>query len=301
LLDFDFDSTRGCDEECRDCCESDEVPGGTFDRGWDRSNDPSQDGVSVRGFTAEGVAPATVSSFRIDRYEVTRARFARFVDSYDLWRSRGLPVVGVGDHPSAEWRDTWDAYLPEDAASLEGRVRACGAQSAWSLGDATLPMNCISWYISLAFCIWDDARLPTEAEWHYAATGGNEQRAFPWSVPPNARVIDETYAVIAAEMIQPVGSVASRDAARWGTHDLAGNVREWTLDAAPADPVSYTGACYDTPCIDCTCNVLTAEATRVRRGGDFSSDTAHARPAWRSDLAREESDLVTGIRCVRNL
>src|SRR5213076_223676 len=57
-----------------------------------------------------------------------------------------------------------------------------------------LPITCATWFELYALCIWDGGFLPTEAEWNYAAAGGNEQRAYPWSSPSSSLTIDETYA-----------------------------------------------------------------------------------------------------------
>jgi formylglycine-generating enzyme len=192
------------------CCAITAVPGGTFNR----DNDT--------------LYPATVSDYMLDRFEITVGRFRAFVKAYP----GSKPVAGVGSHPliaGSGWDATWDKWLPADQTALMIAVQ-CGSSSAQTWTDApgpneNLPMNCITWYLAFAFCAWDGGRLPTEAEWNYAAAGGSEQRDYPWgSTAPDAN-----YAVF--DVITPaiVGSKPSGDS-KWGQSDLAGSMVEWILD-----------------------------------------------------------------------
>jgi len=191
-----------------------------------------------------GEFTSAVSTFRLDRFEVTVGRFRRFVDAYDSWRPRH-PIAGEGQHPrlssASAWQPTYDDALPQSAAALRSDISCDEMFQTWSSDSArdSLPINCVSWYAAFAFCIWDGGRLPTESEWEYAASGGNARYTYPWGDSPAPDDVDGTYAVYnclgsgmydcSFKGIQPVGS-RPLGMARYGQLDLAGSMWEWGLD-----------------------------------------------------------------------
>jgi formylglycine-generating enzyme required for sulfatase activity len=262
------------------------VPGGTFDR--------SYDGVD---FTDPNY-PATVSDFYLDKYEITVGRFRVFVNA-GMGTQKSPPAAGAGANPgisSSGWDSTWNTNLPVDTASLKTSLKCYSGYQTWTDTPGTnesKPANCLDWSTAFAFCAWDGGRLPTEAEWNYAASGGSEQRYYPWSSPPTSTTIDDSYAVYNCGgtcSIQNVGSKSPKGDGTWGQSDLAGNVWEWTLDWY-ADP-------YPMPCNNCA--DLTVASLRVIRGGSFGDVASGLRSADRGydDPWYYLYDLF-GARCAR--
>lgn len=239
------------------CCSSAVVPGGTFYR--------SYDGLTY----TDNAYPATISSFRLDKYEVTLGRFRKF----------------------------WFASANQTA--LKAAVKSCSSPpSQWTDSPGpyeNVPMNCISWSEASAFCAWDGGRLPTEAEWNYAASGGSEQRVYPWSVPPGNATIDQSF----AWYLMPSAGVAGIDSpkgdGRWGHSNLSGNVREWVLDL-------YSWPYPITPCVDCA--NLSVGSGRVARGGGFADQPGALLSSYRGDYGGHPATYRSGwlgVRCARPL
>lgn len=290
-----------CGSGSESCCTSLLVTGGTYDRTYTNN-----------GSGATGQAdPATVADFRLDKYEVTVGRFRQFVSAWNHGAG-WTPPAGSGKHTHLNgglglansaspgtyetgWVTSENIRIAPTSTNL-----ACAANyDTWTTTAAsreTLPINCVSFWESAAFCVWDGGFLPTEAEWEYAAAGGSEERQYAWGTA--APGTENQYAIYdcgypsaggctGVVNIAPVGTPTS-GAGRWGQLDLAGNVYEWNLD---------WNAPYVTPCTDCA--ALSVASFRVFRGGYFSGDTSILLPPIRSYGAPTYRASGLGFRCAR--
>ncbi|MGA9654616.1 MAG: SUMF1/EgtB/PvdO family nonheme iron enzyme, partial [Polyangia bacterium] len=270
-----------------DCCASLLVPGGTFYRSYDDVD-----------FTDMSY-PATVNDFYLDKYEITVGRFRQFVNA-GMGTQASPPASGAGANSlitGSGWDSTWNTNLAANTAALTAAISCDAAWQTWTdtAGEnESQPMNCLDWYAAFAFCAWDGGRLPTEAEWNYAASGGSEQRYYPWSSPPTSTTIDDSHAVYCGGSCggtQNVGSKSPKGDGKWGHSDLAGNVWEWTLD--------WYGT-YQMPCDNCADITDASASSRVVRGGGFNSSASYLRSAYRyiGDGPWYDSNSL-GARCAR--
>jgi formylglycine-generating enzyme required for sulfatase activity len=107
-----------------------------------------------------------------------------------------------------------------------------GGSCNWKTGRDDHPVNCVDWNQATAFCKWIGARLPTEKEWEYVASGGSEGRTYPWgNDEPGARPCWDGEGSDLGKGNRtttcPVGSHKASDS-KWGLHDISGNVWQWT-------------------------------------------------------------------------
>ncbi len=161
--------------------------------------------------------------------------------------------------------------------------------------DDTHPMVKVSWHDAKAYCAWTGGRLPTEAEWEYAARAGRETK-YPWgNTMSRDRAnygADECCGGKAEgrdrwENTSPVGSFPPND---FGLHDVSGNVWEWCEDGYRADA-------YEAP-LPSPSPADAAQLQRVLRGGSWSCDPWLTRLSYRLGAdADSDSNYGGGFRC----
>jgi sulfatase modifying factor 1 len=301
-----------CGPEHEDCCTTIEVPAGAYVRSFDGVScpgGPHAGGPPALGCYTTPAHPATISKVRLDKYLVTVARFKRFLAfaRANDWRpprgsglhghlngGKGLADIGVpGGGFESGWSNGWsDDTLVADLGDNDNTV-------------PNMPVNGVTWAQAYAFCIWDGGFLPSEAEWNYVAAGGDQQRVYPWSHPPQ----DTTLSCAQAAYIGPddpnacvasgaywVGAKSPVGDGRWGHADLAGSRGEWTLDWLRD---------YVDPCVDCvnlqspdTSAIIPIPSSRVVRG--YARDVGpSAPPRLLTSLRGDDSNPWVGFRCAR--
>jgi formylglycine-generating enzyme required for sulfatase activity len=291
-----------------DPCLTLQVKGGSFELG------RNEDGTRADDFPTGSANEVpehrvTVGGYWLDKYEVTVGRFRRFVDAYD----GTLPGGGAGlgaNQPGSGWSTDWNHLLPASAEALRARLAVADPDdntvvATWTdspSANECRPINGLDWALAFAFCIWDGGRLPTDAEWEFAAAGGDEERLFPWgSAPPGRRAVSGCSfagtASCTASDLPRIGSTSPAGDGRFGHVDLAGSVSEPTRDAYDPNFYSVPQAAGS--------NVVNlgfygAYPDITLRGGAYDSTAENLRGVVRRNWVIVNPSPELGVRCARD-
>ena len=246
------------------------------------------DGTFIMGLTDEdpldiqnaGRKRISLSTFYMDRFEVTNAEYREFLNSIsNNKRQNRLPDSTVWNEANSQ--ANWETYFRGSSRS-------------------DYPVVGISWKDARQYCKWDGKRLPTEAEWEYAARAGRVGGIYPWRgfstqdeegrylanfSPGSQGASADGYSFTA-----PVGSFPPN---RWGLHDMAGNVAEWVQDA-------YTNSYSSLPKLNPVYRDST-ENRRVVRGGSWASNQFYIGVGVRKAQPMDEGSPRIGFRCAADV
>jgi formylglycine-generating enzyme required for sulfatase activity len=228
------------------------VPAGSFLMGTTSEQVSAQLALDPPGFVRGAFGSETpqrtveiTQGYWIDKYEVTNAAFDAFVqdggyDKEELWLPEGWA-----------WRTAQTSNLPRNCYS----------------DQPNNPRVCVTWYEAEAYARWRGGRLPTEAEWEYAARGP-EGLIYPWGNefdPARANVLKSPGPM-------PVGSFEG--GVSWiGAHDMAGNAMEWVQDWLDKD--------YYEQNVNVDPQGPESGQVKVEKGGWWGSNPFVARSAYR--------------------
>jgi sulfatase modifying factor 1 len=256
------------------------IKGATFEMGTDKADIPNLQKVfnlDHPEIFAEEMPRHQVKldSFYLDKYEVTNADFKKFLDKNPAWQKDKIPAELHNGKYLGDWSD-----------------------NEFPKGKAEFPVVFVSWYAAVAFCRSERKRLPTEAEWEFAARGGLKNTLFPWG----DQMPDKTRVNFGASGFGSAIAVGSYSPNGYGLFDMAGNVweflaDEWQLYSPKTEIQVNPVAGGDFFLNDSYRQVKTR---RALRGGSYGGAPLNLLVTYRdSHLPANAGDHV-GFRCAQN-
>jgi formylglycine-generating enzyme required for sulfatase activity len=267
----------------------------------------------TEGFPADGEGPVrkiSLDPFYIDTYPVTNEAFAEFVrvTGYHTEAERfGWSFVFNGHISADEFARTveatvlgaewWCKVRGADWRHPEGPNSEISSRSAY-------PVVHVSWNDAVQYSRWAGKRLPTEAEWEYAARGGLEQKLYPWGdvLTPDGRHLcniwqgNFPHTDLAEDGYSGPAPVSTYEPNRFGLYTITGNTWEWCTDWF--HPNFHAHAAQFNP------TGPASGAAKVIKGGSYLCHRSYCnryRVAARTSNTRDSSAGNIGFRCVRDV
>lgn len=249
------------------------IPAGEFEMG---SND-----AEARN-DEQPVRKVYVDAFYMDETEVTNLQFKEFLLENPHWEKGRVDA----QFAYASYLQLWNG-------------------NNYPQGKVNHPVVHVSWYAAMAYAEWADKRLPTEAEWEYAARGGYEGKKYP-----NGKNTITSRDANFGNNVKATTAVERYPANDYGLFDMAGNVWEWCLDeydsefyfTFPRNGVARNPLSGANSVEWILNNYTNISFSPVLRGGSFADSAAVVRVARRHrNLSPEALGHGLGFRCVKSV
>lgn len=252
------------------------IIGGTFMMG----SNPAQDAENENFFLyrksldyEKPQHPVTVNSFKISKTMITNEQYAVFLND--------CHIGSDGIYNSNKLLAIDDTY--QQLVYLDGSWGVCKNVYGQSMYDG-YPMNMVTWFGAYEYCKWAGGRLPTEAEWEYAARGGGNSCGYKYSGSNN---IDDV-AWYKDNSVFRTSIVATKRPNELGLYDMSGNAAEWCSDLFG----SYQHGLQNNP------TGATIGYKRVIRGGHSSNYKISCRVSSREYFEQTSGTISLGFRLV---
>jgi iron(II)-dependent oxidoreductase len=223
--------------------------------------------------------PVEVGPFAIARTAVTQAEYAEFVDDGGyrdrrLWSDGGEWLASTGAAHPTYWRRGPGGWQRRNF-------------DTWVDLEPHMPVSHVCWWEADAYCRWVGRRLPTEAEWEFAATGGAAPTpTYPWGeeAPDPSRAATDWWSLGPVD----VRACEAGDSP-YGCRQMIGNVWEWTGSDFVAYPNFERDAYFEN-------SEQFFSFRKVLRGGAWPTRGRYLRTGLRNYFTRERRDVLAGFR-----
>ena len=297
------------------------IPGGKFTMGssssFAREDERPEHIVEVRGFW-------------MDETEVTNAQFRSFIDATGyVTRAEKTPTLDEFPEELRHLIDPADlkaganTFKPCDAVNLQEHLQWWEYKhgASWKQPDGPdssiegkddYPVVCLTWDDAVAYAKWAGKRLPTEAEWEFAARGGLKGQIFVWGneMHPDGKWMCNIYQGdfprndSGEDGHAGAAPVKSYPENGYGMYDMSGNVWEFVSDWYKADYYQWSPAKDPQGPRSSDDRHGGSEPNKVIRGGSFLCNDCYCsgyRPSARQTTTLDSSSNHTGFRCVKDV